>query len=133
MNQAETQFMSWLAAAQPRFFNAVVRSLPNRPQGMHGLGDGSGSSFLDDLTGALNSISSTVSTVASDKALISYNLDRAKQGLSPVTALPPNYVPPTGMMGSMFSSPIALAGVVVVIGGALWLLFGGRKKKKSHG
>lgn len=134
---ATKQFLTWLASRYPSKFAAVNKlvvaktatsnMLAPKPKGMTGMGG-----FLDDLTSAINTVTSTVSTVSTDKALIDYNLQRAKQGLAPVNALPstPVSTAPTGL-SSMLSSPIVLIGGVILIGGLAWLLFGGKKKGKA--
>src|SRR5690348_10875899 len=100
MKRSEAQFLAWLAVRQPKVFRIVSANLANK-SGMSGLGDtSSDTSILGDITGALQDAVSTVSTAANDKALISYNLQRAQQGLAPVTSLPATAAP-VPMLGSL--------------------------------
>lgn len=121
MTSAEMLYLKWLKGAYPRIYSGVLQELPPGASGLSGLG-----SFLDDLTGALNTVTTTVSTVSSDKALISYNLQRAQQGLPPATSLPA-----TGTMPqpSLLSNKWLWAGLGVVVLGVGALLLGGKKKK----
>lgn len=146
MSNAPQQFLSWLAAKQPALYVGIANKLRqqggpvlNRPvhgAGMHGLGDASGdTSILDSITGALQSITSTVGTVSSDAALVQYNLNRAKSGLAPVTALPTAPAPTASQnalatVTSMFKSPMVLLGLGAVALGVGYLILSPSKGKK---
>lgn len=133
LSPSTQDFLVWLKTRQPMIYSKMLKKLPGamQRQGLNGLGDTSSTDWLSSITSAINSVTSTVTSVASDKALVSYNLERAKQGLAPVDSLPPNYVPPapTGVTGflSLISWPVLAA----VGGGALLLMVllkGGSKK-----
>jgi hypothetical protein len=124
MKHSTTQFLTWLQRAQPAFYNKIAHRLP--PGGLHGLGDTTGdSSILGDITGALNSITTAIGTVASDKALISTNLSRAQQGLSPVSTLPPTI--PASVTGALSSPWVWLGLAATALGG--WMLLKPKKRK----
>lgn len=147
MTQSQQEFITWLHNQHPVIYKkAIARTKvpsiePVKSGGIHGLGIATGEpspsssgSWFDSFTSALSSAASTVTTLASDKALISLNLQRAKQGLAPLSSLPAGQVM-TPTQGQLITSSIFTPTTFIGLGaiGLLILVLvreRGKRKKK---
>ena len=131
---AATQFLSWLQVKQPDVYGLmkVMRKDLLSTGPLSGLGDttdpNSATDWAQSITGFLQNVAPAVLQFKSQQALISANLDRAKQGLPPLDM---SSVTPGVNLGLSPGTQTLLmwAGIgALVLGGAYVFLKHGRRR-----